>query len=220
MPHCVTSPLARSRTQMIRIGVLASGRGSNLQSLLEAEKAQTLAGEIVVLCSDRDDAPALSLARKEGKPAVFVDPRSRRARLRPETEAEFVSILREHEVEWVVLAGFLRIVGTPLLTAFPGRVLNIHPSLLPDFPGLHAQRQALEARATVSGCTVHLVESGVDTGPILAQRRVAIEPDDTETTLANRILHYEHEVLVETVRRISTVGFSLEDRRVRWHDDQ
>lgn len=204
---------------MIRMGVLASGRGSNLQSLLDAERGGELAAETVVVCADRPDAPALLRARERAKPGLFLDPKSGRARLGPEVEREFVSVLEAHDVQWVVLAGFFRIVGAPLLDAFPNRVVNIHPSLLPSFPGLHAPRQALEAGVRVSGCTVHLVDAGVDRGPILAQRVVEVEARDTEAELSARILDQEHQLLVATMHRISTVGFRLEGRRVHWNDD-
>lgn len=227
MPDCVVSSSTQPRLgdsagregRVIRIGVLVSGRGSNLQSLLDAETAGSLHAEVGVVCSDRADAPALTHAEDRGKPALFIDPCSRRARLRPEAEQALVRTLSSYDIEWVVLAGFMRIVGSQLLEAFPNRVVNIHPSLLPSFPGLHPQRQALEAGVQFSGCTVHLVDSGVDSGPILAQRVVPVESRDTESDLAERILVQEHQILVETMDRIARVGFELDRDRVRWNDD-
>ncbi len=207
-----------SATGPIRLGVLASGRGSNLQALLDAQASGQLRGTVRVVLSDKSEAPALKRAADAGVAASFIDPGSRRARLRPAVEDEMVSALRRHEVEWVVLAGFFRIVGSTLLTAFPDRVLNIHPSLLPSFPGLHAQRQALEYGVQFSGCTVHLVNEDVDGGAILGQSVVPVESADDEDALADRILTREHELLVKTINRIASAGFERRGRQVVWAD--
>ena len=203
----------------MRVGVLASGRGSNLQALLDAQASSRLGAEVAVVLSDQPDAPALDRARRSGIPAVHVAPLSPRARLRPEVETRIVRILQESGANWVLLAGFFRIVGEAILAAFPERVLNIHPSLLPAFPGLHAQKQALEHGVRVAGCTVHLVDEGVDSGPILAQRVVPVLPGDSEESLSARILEQEHEVLVETIRRIAEHGFVRAGRTLRWNDE-
>jgi phosphoribosylglycinamide formyltransferase 1 len=200
-----------------RIGVLASGRGSNLQALLDAQEAGLLRARVAVVISDRGDSAALERARRHGVVAVHLDPGSSRARLRPEVEGAMVDTLREHGVDWVVLAGYFRIVGPQFLEAFPMRVLNIHPSLLPAFPGLHAPRQALDYGVRVAGCTVHLVTTEVDAGPILRQASVPVLPGDTEETLAGRILEQEHRILVEAVNEAATRRFSVEGRTVRWH---
>ncbi len=197
-------------------GVLASGRGSNLQALLDAEAEGRLRARIAVVASDRADAAALERARRHGVPAVFVDPGSPRARLSPDAEAAFLGVLREHGAEWIVLAGFFRIIGPGLLGAYPDRILNIHPSLLPSFPGLHAQRQAIEYGVRVSGCTVHLVNAEVDQGAILVQASVPVLDGDTEDSLSDRILHEEHRILVEAVNRIAGGGMRREGRVIRW----
>ena len=201
----------------IQLGVLASGRGSNLGALLEAEAAGTLYAHVALVLSDRPEAAALRRARDRGVAARLIDPESRRARLAPEVEARYVEALQAHQVDWVVLAGFFRIVGSILLNAYADRVLNIHPSLLPSFPGLDAQGQALAHGVRISGCTVHLVEAAVDAGPILAQAAVPVEDGDSVESLSERILVQEHRLLVETVDRIARRGFIRDGRRVRWN---
>jgi len=204
----------------LRIGVLASGRGTNLQALLTAQDEGRLAGRVVVVVSDRGDAAALDRAAGHGVPAVHVDPGSRRARLRPDAERTFLKALQDHEVEWVVLAGFFRIIGPVLLGAFPDRILNIHPSLLPSFPGLHAQRQALEHGVRITGCTVHLVSGAVDGGPILMQAAVEVTGDDSEESLSARILEQEHRILVEAVNLAASRTFRIDGRRILWEEQR
>lgn len=201
----------------MRLGVLASGRGSNLGAILEAEARGEIAAAVALVLSDRPDAPALQRARDRNVPAECIDPGSRRARLSSEVEGRYVEALRQHGVDCVILAGFFRIVGSTLLDAFPDRVVNIHPSLLPSFPGLDAQAQALAHGVRVSGCTVHLVEAAVDAGPILAQAAVPVLDDDTVESLSERILAQEHRLLPETIHRIATHGFVREGRRIRWN---
>ena len=198
------------------VGVLASGRGSNLRALLEAQDRGKLRARVAVVISDRADAPALECASSFGVPAVHLDPGSPRARLSEPAETAILESLCAHQVEWLVLAGFFRIIGPVLLGAFPDRILNIHPSLLPSFPGLHGPAQALEYGVRVAGCTVHLVRAAVDQGPILLQASVPVEEDDTEDSLAGRILEQEHRILVEAVNRVATSAIRLEGRRVRW----
>ena len=194
------------------LGVLASGRGSNLQAILDEIGSGRLAASVRVVVSDVGDAYALERARQAGVPAVFVDPKGPGGKAGH--EQRIVEVLREHGVELVVLAGYMRICGPALLAAFPGRILNIHPSLLPAFPGLHVQRQALEYGARFSGCTVHFVDAGVDTGPIIAQAVVPVLDADTEDTLSARILRQEHRVYPHAIRLFAEGRLRLEGRRV------
>jgi phosphoribosylglycinamide formyltransferase-1 len=181
------------------LGVLVSGRGSNLQAILDAAQTGRLRAELRVVISDRADAEGLARARQAGVPAIAVDPGGYRTRFDAAGEEEIVALLRRHEVELVVLAGFMRVVHEPLLRAYTGAIINIHPSLLPAFPGLDAQRQALERGVKITGCTVHFVEAGVDQGPIIAQRPVPVLKGDTRDVLADRILVEEHRLLVEVL---------------------
>lgn len=217
---CYKPNHARTDGMAMRLGVLASGRGSNLQALLDARALGGLTAEIAVVGSDRPDAAALTRAQEAGIPAFVVDPESARARMKPEVETQFVERLRERGCDWVLLAGFFRIIGAPLLEAFPDRIVNIHPSLLPAFPGLHAQRQAWEYGVRVAGCTVHLVDAGVDQGPILAQAAVSVDACEDEESLSARILEREHELLVATIDRIARVGFTRDGRRIVWGDEE
>jgi len=199
----------------LRLGVLASGRGSNLQSILDAVASGRLAAQVRVVVSDQADAEALVRARRAGVPAVAVSTDGLRTRLEAATEAEVVRVLRAHEVELVVLAGFMRVLHAPLLEAFPDAIINIHPSLLPAFPGLDAQRQALEHGVKITGCTVHFVDAGVDQGPIIGQRPVPIVDGDTRDSLADRILIEEHHLLVEVLDHFAAGRVRRAGRRVR-----
>jgi phosphoribosylglycinamide formyltransferase-1 len=192
--------------------VLASGRGSNLQAILDAIASGGLDAAVKVVVSDVADAFALERARLAGVPAVFVDPKGPGGK--PAYEPRVVSVLREHGVELVALAGYMRICGPALLAAFPGHILNIHPSLLPAFPGLHVQRQAIEHGARFSGCTVHFVDAGVDTGPIVVQAVVPVLDGDTEETLAARILRQEHQIYPHAIRLFAAGRLRLSGRRV------
>ncbi len=196
----------------LALGVLASGRGSNLQAILDEIAAGRLAALAKVVVSDVADAYALERARQAGVPAVFVDPGGTGGKAA--FEGRMVEVLRGHGVELLVLAGYMRVCGTTLLGAFPGRILNIHPSLLPAFPGLHVQRAALEHGARFSGCTVHFVDAGVDTGPIVAQAVVPVLDGDTEQTLAARILRQEHRVYPHAIRLFAEGRLRLQGRRV------
>jgi phosphoribosylglycinamide formyltransferase-1 len=192
--------------------VLASGRGSNLQAILDEIASGRLAAAVKVVVSDVAAAFALDRARRAGVPAVFVDPQGTGGKVA--YEQRVAAVLRGHGVGLVVLAGYMRICGPALLAAFPGRIFNIHPSLLPAFPGLHVQRQALEHGARFSGCTVHFVDAGVDTGPIVAQAVVPVLDADTEDTLAARILRQEHRVYPHAVRLFAEGRLRVEGRRV------
>jgi len=193
------------------IGVLASGRGSNLQALIDAAAANALGGRIAVVVSNVESAPALDRARRAGIPAVFRDHRGRK---REEFDQELVGILRGQGVELVCLAGYLRILSPGFIQAFPGRILNVHPSLLPAFPGLEAQRQAWEHGVKVSGATVHLVDQGLDSGPIVMQETVPVLDADTPETLARRILEAEHRIYPRAVRLLLEGRLRIEGRRV------
>ncbi len=195
------------------VGVLVSGRGTNLQALLDACEQPDYPAHIAVVVSNRPGAPALDRARARRVPSVVVDHRS--FRTRDAFEEALVAPLRSHGVEWVCLAGFMRVLGPHFLQAFPMRVLNIHPSLLPAFPGLHAQRQAWEHGVKISGCTVHLVTEGVDEGPIVAQAAVPVYDDDTADTLAARILAEEHRLYPLALRWAVEGRLRIEGRRVR-----
>jgi phosphoribosylglycinamide formyltransferase-1 len=183
-----------------KFGVLGSGKGSNFRALAEAFRSGALGSEPVIVLSDVENAGILHLAEEFGIPGYFVPPGSFRTKLAPESESEIVRLLGESEIDFLVLAGFMRVIKEPLLRAFPGRILNIHPSLLPAFRGLEAWRQALEAGVAETGCTVHLVDSGVDTGTILGQSRVPVLPDDTAESLHARIQVAEHELYPRIVR--------------------
>jgi phosphoribosylglycinamide formyltransferase-1 len=196
------------------LGVLASGRGSNLQALLHARAVGRLSIPIVVVLSDRPDAGALDIARGAGVEALHLDPGPSRTRLDGEAEAAWIAALRSRGVDLVALAGFLRILKAPFLAAFPDAVVNIHPSLLPSFPGLAAPRQALDYGVRVSGCTAHLVTAGIDAGPILEQATVAVQDDDTPETLSARILLEEHRIFPAAVDRVARGAWRLAGRRV------
>jgi len=195
---------------MKTIGVLISGRGSNLQALIDAGRRSELGGDIAVVFSNVETAPGLERARRAGIPVAF---RDHRGRAREAFDAEVVGILRAHGVELVCLAGYMRLLSPAFVQAFPGRVLNVHPALLPAFPGLHAQRQALEHGVKVAGATVHVVTEELDAGPILAQEAVAVREGDDEASLAARILEAEHRIYPRAVRAMLEGRVRLAGRR-------
>ena len=176
----------------LKLGVLGSGKGSNFKAIAEAIASGRINAEVRVVLSDVEDAGILDFARARGIRAEFLAPGRFRTKLETEAEARLVALLQEAGVELVVLAGYMRMIKAPMLEAFPNRIVNIHPSLLPKFPGLASWRQALEAGASVTGCTVHYVDGGMDTGPILAQAEVPVLPGDTAETLHARIQVAEH----------------------------
>lgn len=186
---------------MLKLGVLISGSGTNLQAILDAIAARTLDAQVAVVLSNIASAQGLARAKSAGVPTVVIDHRG--FLTRADFDASVVQALREHGVEWVVLAGFMRVVTPVLLDAFPMRVLNVHPALLPAFPGVHGARQAIDYGVRVSGCTVHLVDAGTDTGPIVAQAAVPVLPGDDEATLAARILVEEHALLPKALQWIA-----------------
>ena len=200
-------------TAKLAVGVLVSGRGSNLQALLEACAAPGYPARIAVVISDREHAPALERARAAHVETLWINPKDFADR-----ESFSLALVRELEARKVGLvcqAGFMRILSPVYVRAFTGRALNIHPSLLPAFPGLHPHRQALEHGVKVSGATVHFVEDGVDSGPIVLQAAVPVAPDDTEETLAARILKEEHRLYPEAVRLFAEGRLEIVGRHVR-----
>ena len=187
----------------VALGILGSGRGSNCRAILESVRAGKLAAEVRVIISDVLDAPILEIAREFGIPNAYLSPGQFRTRLEPNAEAELVKMLRDADVEFVVLAGFMRVLKSPMLEAFPRHIINIHPSLLPKFPGLEAWKQALAAGETATGCTVHYVDEQIDHGDIIAQREVPILPNDTPETLHARIQVAEHELYPAVIAKLS-----------------
>ena len=192
-----------------RIVVLVSGAGTNLQALIDA--AQT-SYEVVGVVADRGGIGGLDRAKVSGIPGVVVDPRSYPDRT--SWDRALTSAIAGFDPSWVICAGFMRIVGAPVLEAFPMRIVNTHPALLPAFPGAHGVRDALDYGAKVTGCTVHLVDEGVDTGPILAQRAVEIHEGDDEGSVHERIKVAERELLVDIVTRLCALGCTVDGRKV------
>lgn len=201
--------------EKLRVGVLASGRGSNLQSIIDSSLAGDVDVEVAVVVSDVEDAHALERARRAGIPAVHVPPGRFRTKLEPEIEARYIEVLEEHRVQVVALAGFMRILHDDFLNHYSGRIVNIHPSLLPSFPGLHAQKQAFDYGVKWTGATVHFVDAGVDTGPIIIQAAVPVLPDDTVDTLSARVLEQEHRIYPEALQMIASGTLTIEGRTVR-----
>jgi phosphoribosylglycinamide formyltransferase-1 len=195
-----------------RIGVLVSGRGSNLQALIDAQRAGHLGGAIAVVVSNVPGATALERARRAGIPTACCPPGGL---AREEHERALVEVLRGHGVSLVCLAGYMRLLSPAFLDAFAGRILNVHPALLPAFPGKDAQRQALLHGVKVSGATIHFVDASLDAGPILLQEAVPVHEDDTTETLGGRILEAEHRLYPRAVRLVLDGAYRLEGRRVR-----
>jgi phosphoribosylglycinamide formyltransferase-1 len=200
-----------SRSLFSRIAVLISGHGSNLQSIIDAVASGVVDATIAVVVSNRADAHGLTCAREAGIEALFLSPREYANRDAYDTA--LADLLGARAVDLVCLAGFMRLVGSPLLTAFTNRILNIHPSLLPAFPGLDAQRRALEHGVRVTGATVHLVTAELDGGPVILQAAVPVLDDDTVETLSARILIEEHKLYPEAIRLVLQEGWNLEGRR-------
>ena len=197
-----------------RVGVLASGRGTDFQSLVDARKRGDLDIDLAVLVCNVPGAPVLDRAKAAGVPAVVVDHRPF-GKDRETFEQAMLKVLRDKRVELVVFGGFMRLVSASFIRAFPDRIINIHPSLLPAFPGAHAHRDAIAAGVKVSGCTIHFVDASVDGGPIILQRAVPVHEDDTEDSLAARILEQEHIFLPLAVRLFAEGRLHVEGRRVR-----
>ena len=197
---------------MTRIGILISGRGSNMLAHCDAISGGRIPGaEIAVVISDHSEAPGLALAEARGIATLAIE---RRGRTRLEHDLEIIAALQERRVELVCLAGYMRLLSPLFIEAFRNRILNIHPSLLPAFPGLDAQRQTIEHGVKFSGCTVHFVDETLDGGPIITQRIVSVHDDDTPETLAARILLEEHQAYTEAVALICSGNYKLVGRRV------
>ncbi|MEC9006420.1 MAG: phosphoribosylglycinamide formyltransferase [Nitrospirota bacterium] len=197
----------------LRLGVLVSGRGSNLQAIIDAIEAKTLDATIALVVSNKKNAMALERAKKHGVKGLFLDPKSVAGELEPRRayDEKILQVLKDHGVQLVLLAGYMKIVTTVLIEVYQWRMMNIHPSLLPSFPGLHAQQQALDAGVKVSGCTVHFVTEGVDEGPIIVQSTVSVNENDSLDTLSARILEQEHQLYPRAVqlfaeRRLAVKG--------------
>jgi len=188
--------------RLVPLGILGSGKGSNCRAILKSIKNGALAAEVRVVISDVFDAPILDIAREFSVPNAYLSPGGFRTRLEPQAEVNLVQMLRDAGVELVALAGFMRVLKAPMLNAFPRRIVNIHPSLLPKFPGLEAWKQALEAGEMLTGCTVHYVDEEIDHGDVIAQREVPILTDDTPETLHARIQIAEHELYPAVIGQI------------------
>src|SRR5438094_7157590 len=186
----------------VPLGILGSGKGTNCRAILESIRSGLLAADIRVVISDVFDARILDIAREFSVPNAYLPPGKFRTRLEPQAEIELVGMLRNAGVELVVLAGFMRVLKTPMLDAFPRRIVNIHPSLLPKFPGLEAWKQALVAGEKVTGCTVHYVDEKIDHGDVIAQRKVPILPNDTAEGLHARIQTAEHELYPTAIGQV------------------
>jgi phosphoribosylglycinamide formyltransferase-1 len=203
-----------------RIGVVGSGKGSNFVALADAIAAGKIPAEIVVVLSDVESAGILVHARDRKIPAQFIPPGKFRTKLDEEAEHAFVSALQSAKADLIVLAGFMRVLKGDFLRAFAGRIVNIHPSLLPSFPGLEAWKQALDHGVKVTGCTVHFVDAGVDAGPIIAQQTVPVFENDTPESLHQRIHAAEHELYPKCVAALARGEISVAGRRVIWKKSQ
>ncbi len=196
----------------VNLGVLVSGSGTNLQAIIDAIEKGKLNAKIQVVFSNVSDAYAMERAKKHGIKTEFLS--HKKFSTREEFDAAVVEILKKYNVELVILAGFMRILSPVIIRAFPMKIMNIHPALLPSFPGLHAQKQALEHGVKFSGCTVHFVDEGTDTGPIIIQAVVPIYDSDTEETLRERILKEEHRIFAQAIQLYAEGRLRVEGRRV------
>ena len=205
---------------MLRLGVLVSGRGSNLQAIMNEIEAGTVKAAIAVVISNKQGVPALERAERHGLITVFLDPKSVADTPNPRQayDQKLLETLQHHRVQLVVLAGYMKIVTSVLIDSYESRIMNIHPALLPSFPGLDAQRQALDHGVKVSGCTVHFVTEGMDTGPIILQRAVPVEEGDSADTLAERILKEEHGLLPRAIQLFAEGRLTVKGRAVHIRD--
>jgi len=203
-------------SQLVRLGVLLSGRGSNLQAIIDAIERGALSAEIAVVVSNKQEAAGLERARKHGVPVVWLDPKPLAGRpdSREAYDRAMLDVLRKYEVDLVLLAGYMKIVTAVLVAAYENRMMNIHPSLLPSFPGLDVQKKAIEHGCKIAGCTVHFVTEGVDEGPIIVQAAVPIVEGDTADGLAARILEQEHRIYPHAIQLYAEGRLRVEGRRV------
>jgi phosphoribosylglycinamide formyltransferase-1 len=202
-------------TADFRIGVLGSGSGSNCEAILKACASGRIPGQVVIVLSDVPDALILERARRYGVKAQFIGPSQLKTKLEPELEEQAVRMLLDEGVRFVALAGFMRLVKSAMLHAFRDRLINVHPSLLPAFPGLRAWEQALTHGAKVTGCTVHFVDESVDGGPIIMQQAVPVLPNDTPGALLQRIQLVEHQIYPEAIRLFAQGKLEIEGRKVK-----
>lgn len=205
-------PFLKEKELVINIGVLASGRGTNLQAIIEAVEEGRIEGEISIVVSDNSDAYALKRAKQHNIETQYIDFRS--FKNREDYDKKVVECLKEKKIDLVVLAGYMRIIRPYFIKAYKNKIMNIHPALLPSFPGLHAQKQAVEHEVKVSGCTVHFVDEGVDLGPIILQKEVEVKDDDTEESLAERILKEEHQIYPRAIQLFSEGRLVIKGRKV------
>ncbi len=208
--------MSSKRTSPLRVAVLASGRGSNLQAVIDAIEAKRVNAAIVAVISNKQDAVALERARKHGIKDLFVDPKpfAGQSDSREAYDQAILDVLQKHDVELVLLAGYMKIVTAVLVNAYANRMMNIHPSLLPSFPGLEVQKKAIDWGCKLAGCTVHFVTEGVDEGPIILQAAVPIVDHDTPETLAARILEQEHKIYARAVQLFAEERLRVDGRRV------
>jgi len=199
---------------IVKLGILVSGRGSNMEAILKNIEGGKLNAKVEIVLSDNPNATALEKAKKYGVEAGYLHPGEKKTVLIGAAEQEYIKALKEKEVDYVLLAGFMRIIKKPFIQSFPMKILNIHPALLPSFPGLKAQSQALNYGVKFSGCTVHFVTEDVDAGPIVLQSCVPVYDDDTEEILSFRILREEHKIYTEAIKLITEHPFRIEGRRV------
>jgi phosphoribosylglycinamide formyltransferase-1 len=195
-----------------RVAVLLSGRGSNFEAIYRNSQKKDANFEVVAVISDKKDARGLERAKEFGLDAVFISPKKNKPKAA--YEQKILDVLDEHNVELVCLAGYMRIVGETLLNAYSGRIMNIHPALLPSFPGLHGQKQALDYGVKISGCTVHFVDPGVDTGPVILQKAVPVLENDSEDTLSQRILAEEHKLFSAAITLFFEKKLKIQGRKV------
>ena len=198
---------------LLKLGILISGNGSNLQSIIDHIEKGSLKATIKIVISNNPDAYGITRAKKHGIPVVVL--KNGDFKNKEDFDLELIRILKNNSVDLVILAGFMRIITSTFLKAFPQKIMNIHPALLPSFPGIHGQKQALEYGVKLSGCTVHFVDEGVDTGPIIIQSAVQVFDDDTEETLAARILKEEHRIYPQAIQFFAEGRMEIKERKVR-----
>jgi phosphoribosylglycinamide formyltransferase-1 len=200
-------------SDLLKLGILISGNGSNLQSIINHIEKGSLKATIKIVISNNPDAYGITRAKKHGIPVVVL--KNGDFKNKEDFDLELIRILKNNSVDLVILAGFMRILTSTFLKAFPQKIMNIHPALLPSFPGIHGQKQALEYGVKLSGCTVHFVDEGVDTGPIIIQSAVQVFDDDTEETLAARILKEEHRIYPQAIQFFAEGRMEIKGRTVR-----